>query len=69
MIIAREMSIEEVKVGCFQMILILLLGINYAIVAMSHALPEIHNYTPTKFHCDSVSVVDALKKQRNSLAI
>lgn len=44
------MNAEEVKVGCFQMVLVLLLGINYVIVAMSHALPVFHNYTP-KFYC------------------
>ncbi|XP_011702190.1 PREDICTED: organic cation transporter protein-like [Wasmannia auropunctata] len=44
------MNAEETKVGCFQMVLVLLLGINYVIVAMSHALPVFHNYTP-KFYC------------------
>ncbi|XP_011647438.1 solute carrier family 22 member 3-like [Pogonomyrmex barbatus] len=44
------MNAEEAKVGCFQMVLVLLLGINYVIVAMSHALPVFHNYTP-KFYC------------------
>ncbi|CAL1683212.1 unnamed protein product [Lasius platythorax] len=44
------MNAEEVKVGCFQMMLVLLLGINYVIVAMSHALLIFHNYTP-KFYC------------------
>ncbi|XP_032686039.1 solute carrier family 22 member 3-like [Odontomachus brunneus] len=46
------MNAEEVKVGCFQMVLVLLLGINYVIVAMSHALPVFHNYTP-KFFCQT----------------
>ncbi|XP_014472019.1 PREDICTED: solute carrier family 22 member 6-A-like [Dinoponera quadriceps] len=46
------MNAEEVKVGCFQMVLVLLLGINYVIVAMSHALPAFHNYTP-KFYCQT----------------
>ncbi|XP_043593361.1 solute carrier family 22 member 8-like [Bombus pyrosoma] len=44
------MNAEEVKVGCFQIVIVLLLGINYVIVAMSHALPVFHNYTP-KFYC------------------
>lgn len=44
------MNAEEAKVGCFQMVLVLLLGINYVIVAMSHALPIFYNYTP-KFYC------------------
>jgi len=44
------MNAEEAKVGCFQIVLMLLLGINYVIVAMSHALPVFHNYTP-KFYC------------------
>lgn len=44
------MNAEEVKVGCFQIVLALLLGVNYVIVAMSHALPVFHNYTP-KFYC------------------
>ncbi|XP_076670177.1 organic anion transporter 3 [Andrena cerasifolii] len=44
------MNAEEVKVGCFQMVIVLLLGINYVIVAMSHALPVFHNYTP-KYYC------------------
>lgn len=44
------MNAEEAKVGCFQMVLALLLGINYVIVAMSHTLPVFHNYTP-KFYC------------------
>ncbi|XP_020280800.1 organic cation transporter protein-like [Pseudomyrmex gracilis] len=44
------MNAEEVKVGCFQMVLVVLLGINYVIVAMSHALPIFHNHTP-KFYC------------------
>ncbi|EFN83564.1 Solute carrier family 22 member 3 [Harpegnathos saltator] len=46
------MNAEEVKVGCFQMVLVLLLGINYVIVAMSHALPVFHNYTPN-FYCQT----------------
>ncbi|XP_077256244.1 organic cation transporter protein isoform X3 [Temnothorax americanus] len=46
------MNAEEAKVGCFQMVLVLLLGINYVIVAMSHALPIFHNYTP-KFYCQT----------------
>lgn len=46
----EEMNAEEVKVGCFQVVIVLLLGINYVIVAMSHALPVFHNYTP-KFYC------------------
>ncbi|XP_050459079.1 organic cation transporter protein-like isoform X3 [Cataglyphis hispanica] len=46
------MNAEEVKVGCFQMMLVLLLGINYVIVAMSHALLIFHNYTP-KFYCQA----------------
>ncbi|XP_076182407.1 organic anion transporter 3 [Ptiloglossa arizonensis] len=44
------MNAEEVKVGCFQVVIVLLLAINYVIVAMSHALPVFHNYTP-KFYC------------------
>ncbi|XP_017888539.1 organic cation transporter protein-like [Ceratina calcarata] len=44
------MNAEEIKVGCFQVIVVLLLGINYVIVAMNHALPVFHNYTP-KFYC------------------
>ncbi|KAK1137916.1 hypothetical protein K0M31_002410 [Melipona bicolor] len=46
------MNAEEVKVGCFQTVIVLLLGINYVIVAMSHALPVFHNYTP-KFYCQA----------------
>ncbi|XP_025992313.1 solute carrier family 22 member 3 isoform X2 [Solenopsis invicta] len=46
------MNAEEAKVGCFQMVLVLLLGINYVIVAMSHALPIFYNYTP-KFYCQT----------------
>ncbi|GAB1861589.1 Solute carrier family 22 member 8 [Camponotus japonicus] len=46
------MNAEEIKVGCFQMMLVLLLGINYVIVAMSHALLIFHNYTP-KFYCQA----------------
>ncbi|XP_036145608.1 solute carrier family 22 member 8 isoform X2 [Monomorium pharaonis] len=46
------MNAEEAKVGCFQMVLVLLLGINYVIVAMSHALPVFYNYTP-KFYCQT----------------
>ncbi|XP_029161414.1 solute carrier family 22 member 3-like isoform X2 [Nylanderia fulva] len=46
------MNAEKVKVGCFQMMLVLLLGINYVIVAMSHALLIFHNYTP-KFYCQT----------------
>ncbi|KAG5310245.1 S22A1 protein, partial [Pseudoatta argentina] len=45
------MNAEEAKVGCFQMVLVLLLGINYVIVAMSHGLSVFHNYTP-KFYCE-----------------
>ncbi|XP_076624720.1 solute carrier family 22 member 3 [Colletes latitarsis] len=44
------MNAEEVKVGCFQVVIVFLLAINYVIVAMSHALPVFHNYTP-KFYC------------------
>lgn len=44
------MNAEEVKLGCFQMVLVVLLGINYVIVAMSHALPVFYNHTP-KFYC------------------
>ncbi|CAK9806899.1 Organic anion transporter 3 [Anthophora quadrimaculata] len=46
------MNAEEVKVGCFQVVIVLLLGVNYVIVAMSHALPVFHNYTP-KFYCQA----------------
>ncbi|XP_070155649.1 organic anion transporter 3 [Polyergus mexicanus] len=46
------MNAEDVKVGCFQMMLVLLLGINYVIVAMSHALLIFHNYTP-EFYCQA----------------
>ncbi|XP_067214835.1 organic cation transporter protein-like [Linepithema humile] len=46
------MNAEEVKVGCFQIVLVLLLGINYVIVSMSHALPVFYNYTP-KFYCQA----------------
>lgn len=46
----EKMNAEEVKVGCFQVVIVLLLGINYVIVAMSHALPVFHNYTP-KYYC------------------
>ncbi|KAL0114913.1 hypothetical protein PUN28_010449 [Cardiocondyla obscurior] len=46
------MNAEETKVGCFQMVLVLLLGVNYVIVAMSHALPVFHNYAP-KFYCQA----------------
>ncbi|XP_012153880.2 organic anion transporter 3 [Megachile rotundata] len=46
------MNAEEVKVGCFQIVIVLLLGVNYVIVAMSHALPIFHNYTP-KFYCQA----------------
>lgn len=46
----EEMNAEEVKVGCFQVVIVLLLAVNYVIVAMSHALPVFHNYTP-KFYC------------------
>lgn len=48
----EEMNAEEVKVGCFQVVIVVLLGINYVIVAMSHALPVFHNYTP-KFYCQA----------------
>lgn len=48
--LSEEMNAEEVKVGCFQVVIVVLLGINYVIVAMSHALPVFHNYTP-KFYC------------------
>ncbi|XP_072752076.1 organic cation transporter protein isoform X2 [Anoplolepis gracilipes] len=51
------MNAEEVKVGCFQMMLVLLLGINYVIVAMSHALLIFHNYTP-KFYCQTKDSLD-----------
>ncbi|XP_076243258.1 organic anion transporter 3 [Calliopsis andreniformis] len=44
------MQAEEVKIGCFQVVIVLLLGVNYVIVAMSHALPFFHNYTP-EYHC------------------
>ncbi|XP_033330693.2 organic cation transporter protein [Megalopta genalis] len=44
------MNAEEVKVGCFQVVIAILLAVNYVIVAMSHALPVFHNYTP-KFYC------------------
>ncbi|XP_054004284.1 organic anion transporter 3-like [Hylaeus anthracinus] len=44
------MNAEEIKVGCFQVVIAVLLAINYVIVAMSHALPVFHNYTP-KFYC------------------
>ncbi|XP_044594545.1 organic cation transporter protein-like isoform X1 [Cotesia glomerata] len=46
------MSIEDIKVGYFQFILLFLLGINYIIVAMSHTLTIYHNYTP-KFYCEA----------------
>ncbi|XP_008560270.1 organic cation transporter protein [Microplitis demolitor] len=46
------MSIEDINVGCFQIILLFLLGINYIIVAMSHTLTIYHNYTP-KFYCET----------------
>lgn len=57
------MNAEEAKVGCFQMVLVLLLGINYVIVAMSHALPVFHNYTP-KFYCQ---VRGSMKGDRKKL--
>ncbi|XP_012253375.2 organic cation transporter protein-like [Athalia rosae] len=44
------MSGEEVKVGSFQVILIVFLGVNYVIVSMNHALPDFHSYTPA-FYC------------------
>ncbi|KAG7196743.1 hypothetical protein KM043_014002 [Ampulex compressa] len=45
------MNAEKVKVGCFQVVLALLLGVNYVIVAMSHAISVFHNYTPN-FYCE-----------------
>ncbi|XP_066592593.1 organic cation transporter protein-like [Prorops nasuta] len=48
------MNAEEVKVGCFQVILVFFLAINYIIVAMSHALPIFYNYTPN-FYCHQVA--------------
>ncbi|XP_015117233.1 organic cation transporter protein isoform X2 [Diachasma alloeum] len=47
-----KMSTEETRVGCFQVLLLFLLAINCIIVAMSHALPAFHNYTP-RFYCES----------------
>ncbi|XP_076650708.1 organic cation transporter protein isoform X2 [Halictus rubicundus] len=44
------MNAEEVKVGCFQVVIAILLAVNYVIVAMSHALPAFYNYTP-EFYC------------------
>nr|KAF7423426.1 hypothetical protein H0235_008709 [Vespula pensylvanica] len=46
----KRMNAETVKVGCFQMLLVLIFCINYIIVSMNHALPAFHNYTP-KFYC------------------
>ncbi|XP_035719739.1 solute carrier family 22 member 8-like isoform X1 [Vespa mandarinia] len=46
----KRMDAETVKVGCFQMLLVLIFCINYIIVSMNHALPAFHNYTP-KFYC------------------
>uniref|UniRef100_A0A0C9RV89 SLC22A8 protein n=1 Tax=Fopius arisanus TaxID=64838 RepID=A0A0C9RV89_9HYME len=48
------MSIEGTRVGCFQVLLLFLLAINCIIVAMSHALPAFHNYTP-RFYCESLN--------------
>ncbi|KAK0095751.1 hypothetical protein PV326_007489 [Microctonus aethiopoides] len=46
------MSEENMKIGCFQIVLLCLLGVNYIIVAMNHALPEFNNYTPV-FYCET----------------
>ncbi|XP_015184454.1 PREDICTED: solute carrier family 22 member 8-like isoform X2 [Polistes dominula] len=46
----KRMNAETVKVGCFQMLLVLIFCINYIIVSMNHTLPAFHNYTP-KFYC------------------
>lgn len=49
------MSVEDIKVGCFQIILLCLLSVNYIIVSMSHALPAFHNYTPN-FYCEVINL-------------
>ncbi|KAK0182992.1 hypothetical protein PV327_001071 [Microctonus hyperodae] len=46
------MSEENMKIGCFQIVLLCLLSVNYIIVAMNHALPEFNNYTPV-FYCET----------------
>lgn len=52
----KRMNAETVKVGCFQMLLVLIFCINYIIVSMNHALPAFHNYTP-KFYCQVIIII------------
>ncbi|XP_046737787.1 organic cation transporter protein-like [Diprion similis] len=47
---SHRMRAEDVKVGSFQIVLLFLLGMNYAIVSMNHALPSFHSHTPN-FYC------------------
>lgn len=44
------MKAEDVKVGSFQVTLLILLGVNYIIVSMNHALPGFHSHAP-EFSC------------------
>ncbi|XP_015513351.2 organic cation transporter protein-like [Neodiprion lecontei] len=46
----HRMRAEDAKVGSFQVVLLFLLGINYVIVSMNHALPNFHSHTPN-FYC------------------
>lgn len=54
MSVPSKMTAEGARVGCFQIVLLFLLAVNYVIVSMSHALPVFHNYTP-RFYCEVIS--------------
>lgn len=45
-----KIKAEEVKVGGYQILTLLLLSVNLIIVAMSHVLSLFYKYTP-KFYC------------------
>ncbi|XP_033217873.1 organic cation transporter protein-like isoform X2 [Belonocnema kinseyi] len=47
------MSVEDLKIGCFHVFVLIALSVNYVIVAMSHLLPVFYNYSP-KFSCQEL---------------
>ncbi|XP_031781611.1 solute carrier family 22 member 13 [Nasonia vitripennis] len=50
-----KMKAEEVKVGGYQILTLLLLSVNLIIVAMSHVIGLFYKYTP-KFYCQETAV-------------
>lgn len=54
------MNAEKIKVGGYQIVTLLLLSVNFVIVAMSHALSLFYKFTP-KFYCQ----VSELRERMN----